>query len=228
MAIRIDVFYDFRSPYAYFASHRIRSSGFAGSDVTWIWQPVSIDILLNLQAGREPLAPYVDPLSGAKRAHLVADVRRLASYYGVPLRPTKPQRPNSIPALRLATALEEGERARFSDAVFDALWQQQADISEADVLARCLNASGASADALSRVFESSAAADVADQTAKAYARGVFGVPTFAWDDELFFGNDRLDLLLWAVAKRELRQDLGRDGVGTAAGSTDPAKSKPFP
>jgi 2-hydroxychromene-2-carboxylate isomerase len=226
MTIRIDVFYDFRSPYAYLASHRIRRGGFAGSDVTWIWQPVSIDILLNLQAGRAPFSPYVDPLSGAKRAHLIADVRRLASYYGVPLRPTKPQRPNSIPALRLAAALEEGERARFSDAVFNALWQQQADIAEADVLARCLTASGASADALGRAFESSAAADVADQTAKAYARGVFGVPMFAWNDELFFGNDRIDLLLWTVERR-MRQDLRQDGMGTAAGATDPAKSKPF-
>ena len=154
----------------------------------------------------------------------MVDVRRLASFYGVPLRPTKPQRPNSIPALRVAAALEEGERARFSDAVFDALWQQQADIAEADVLAGCLNTSGASAEALGRAFEGSTGADVADRTAKAYARGVFGVPTFAWDDGLFFGNDRLDLLLWTVERRELRQD----GARIAARPTDPTKSKSFP
>lgn len=201
MTTRIDVYYDFRSPYAYFASHRIRRGDFARYDVSWIWQPVSIDILLNLQAGREPFAPYVDPLSAPKRAHLISDVRRLASYYGVPLRPTKPQKPNSIPALHLAAMLEEGERARFSDAVFDALWQQQADISEAGVLARCLTKSGARTDALDRAFEGSARTGVAEQTAKAYTRGVFGVPTFAWGDELFFGNDRLDLLLWTVEKR---------------------------
>lgn len=203
MATRIEVFYDFRSPYAYLASHRIR--GLTRSDVNWIWQPVSIDVLLNLQAGREPLSPYVDPLSGPKRAHLIADVRRLASYYGLPLRATKPQRPNSFPALQLAAILEEGERARFSCAVFDALWQEQADISEADALARCLAASGARSGALDRAYESSAAADVADRTAQAYGRGVFGVPTFATDDALFFGNDRLDLLLWTVERRGLRQ-----------------------
>jgi 2-hydroxychromene-2-carboxylate isomerase len=201
MTTRIDVYYDFRSPYAFFASHRIRRGDFAGSDIGWIWQPVSIDVLLNLQAGREPFAPYVDPLSGPKRAHLIADVRRLASYYGAPLRPTKPQRPNSIPALHLAAMLEEGERARFSNAVFDALWQEQADISEADVLVRCLIKSGARADALDRAFESSARTDVAERTAKAYALGVFGVPTFASGNELFFGNDRLDLLLWMVERR---------------------------
>jgi 2-hydroxychromene-2-carboxylate isomerase len=205
MTTTIDVFYDFRSPYAFFASHRIRRGDFARSDVGWIWQPVSIDVLLNLQAGREPFAPYVDPLSGAKRAHLIADVRRLASYYGVPLRPTKPPRPNSIPALQLAATLEDGERARFSDAVFDVLWQEQADISEANVLARCLTKSGARDDVLDRAFESSARTDVAERTAKAYAQGVFGVPTFAQDNELFFGNDRLDLLLWTVEKRGTRQ-----------------------
>jgi hypothetical protein len=68
MTTRIDVFYDFRSPYAFFASHRIRRGDFVRSDVGWRWQPVSIDILLNLQAGRESFAPYVDPLSGPKRA----------------------------------------------------------------------------------------------------------------------------------------------------------------
>jgi 2-hydroxychromene-2-carboxylate isomerase len=129
--------------------------------------------------------------------------------YGAPLRPTKPQRPNSIPALHLAANLEEGERARFSDAVFDALWQEQADISEAAVLTQCLTKSGASADVLDRAFEGSARTDVAERTAKAYALGVFGVPTFALGNEFFFGNDRLDLLLWTVEKQGTHQK--RDG-----------------
>jgi 2-hydroxychromene-2-carboxylate isomerase len=64
--------------------------------------------------------------------------------------------------------------------------------------------SGASAVVLDRAFEGSAHTDVAERTAKAYARGVFGVPTFAWGNELFFGNDRLDHLLWTVEKRGTR------------------------
>ena len=32
-------------------------------------------------------------------------------------------------------------------------------------------------------------------------RGVFGSPTFIVGEDLFFGNDRLDLLLWAAGKR---------------------------
>jgi 2-hydroxychromene-2-carboxylate isomerase len=93
--------------------------------------------------------------------------------------------------------------------VFDALWQEQADISEAAVLTQCLTKSGASADVLDRAFEGSARTDVAERTAKAYALGVFGVPTFALGNEFFFGNDRLDLLLWTVEKQGTHQK--RDG-----------------
>jgi 2-hydroxychromene-2-carboxylate isomerase len=201
MTTQIDVYYDFRSPYAYFASHRIRRGDLAPPGFAWHWQPVSIDVLLNLQAGREPWAPYVDPLPAPKRTHLIADVRRLASYYGLPMRPTKPPRPNSIPALCLAACLEEDDRAAFTYAAFDALWQEQRDISDAEVLAKYLTDSGGSADIMARAFEASALADLANRTAGAYARGVFGVPTFVCDDQLFFGNDRLDLLVWAIARR---------------------------
>jgi hypothetical protein len=38
-------------------------------------------------------------------------------------------------------------------------------------------------------------------SATAYARGVFGVPGFACGDDVFFGDDRLDLLPWTAAKR---------------------------
>src|SRR5262245_40112288 len=126
---KIEIYFDFRSPYAYFASHRIRRD-FSHIGIAFAWRPVSIDILLNLQAGREAFAPYADPLCQAKRAHLIADVRRLASYYDLPLKPTRPSRPNTIPALCLAALLPEDRRADFASAAFDALWQEQQDIAD--------------------------------------------------------------------------------------------------
>jgi 2-hydroxychromene-2-carboxylate isomerase len=138
MAATIDIYYDFRSPYAYFASHSLRGDRIVQRGYEWRWRPVSIDVLLNLQAGRESWASYLDPLSEPKRAHLIADVRRLAGYYKLPLRAPKPQRPNSIPALCLAGLLGAPERLMFNNAVFDALWQEEQDVSARDVLAGCL------------------------------------------------------------------------------------------
>ena len=92
MAAPIDIYYDFRSPYAYLAWWRIRRQQ-ALSSWKWRWKPVSIDVLLNLQAGREPLAPYVDPLLPPKRKHFLADIRRSAKFFGAPLSPPHRPRP---------------------------------------------------------------------------------------------------------------------------------------
>jgi 2-hydroxychromene-2-carboxylate isomerase len=41
---------------------------------------------------------------------------------------------------------------------------------------------------------------LADDTKRAYANGVFGVPTFVCNNEVFFGNDRLDMLGWRLGQ----------------------------
>jgi 2-hydroxychromene-2-carboxylate isomerase len=207
MPATIEAYYDFRSPYAYFANHRIREGSFLPPvPVKWLWRPVSIDVLLNLQMGRDAWAAYSDPLSGPKRAHLLADVRRNAAFYNVRLRPPKPPRPNSIPALCAAALLGPEGHDDFRNAVFDALWQQQRDISDPDVLAECLTRAGRDPDLVDRAFTSEIREALADDTKRGYARGIFGVPTFVCNNEVFFGNDRLDILGWHLGndKPELR------------------------
>jgi 2-hydroxychromene-2-carboxylate isomerase len=205
MPATIEAYYDFRSPYAYFANHRIREGSFVPPvPVKWLWRPVSIDVLLNLQAGREAWAAYSDPLSGPKRAHLLADVRRNAAFYNVPLRPPNPPRPNSIPALCTAALLgPEGHHA-FRNAVFDALWQRQRDISDVSVLAECLARAGSDPGLVDRALASEAREALAGGTERAYASGVFGVPTFLYSNEVFFGNDRLDILGWRLGGENAR------------------------
>ena len=198
MTAMIEAYYDFRSPYAYFANCRARSGPFAlPTGVEWVWRPASIDVLLNLQAGRDAWATYTDPLSPPKRAHLVADVRRNAAFYGIALRPPQPPRQNSVPALCVAASLDAGERS-FRNAVFDALWQEQRDIFDPRVLEDCLAVAGQNKNLVDRAFSREARHLLAADTERAYAAGVFGVPTFVVNDEIFFGNDRLELLAWRL------------------------------
>jgi 2-hydroxychromene-2-carboxylate isomerase len=197
----VDVYYDFRSPYAYLSSFRIRRRLIAPPrSVNWRWQPVSIDVLLNLQAGRDPWAAYVDPLPAPKRAHLIADVRRNAAFYGAPLRPPRPPRPNPVPALCVAALLDVEDHERFRDAVFDALWQEQQDIASPQVLARCLGPVAREAEILAQGHAPEARCALAERTARAYANGIFGVPSFVWNDEVLFGNDRLEMLGWLLGR----------------------------
>ena len=199
MAVTVDAYHDFRSPYAYFANHRIREGSFAlPPSAAWRWRPVSIDVLLNLQAGRDAWAPYVDPLSAPKRAHLIADVRRNAAFYGAPLRAPKPPRQNSVPALCIAASLDPEGHGGFRNAVFDALWQDQRDIAHPGVLAACLTRAGRDPGLVDASLSSQARTALADETTAVFAKGVFGVPTFVCNGEVFFGNDRLEMLRWRL------------------------------
>jgi 2-hydroxychromene-2-carboxylate isomerase len=205
MAATIEAYYDFRSPYAYFANHRIRQGSFVTPvPAQWLWRPVSIDVLLNLEMGRDAWAAYIDPLSQPKRAHLLADVRRNAAYYSAPLRAPKPPRPNSIPALCTAALLDPEAHQEFRNAVFDAVWQQQRDIADPNVLEECLTRAGGDSSLVKQAFTPEARNALADETQRAYARGIFGVPSFVCNDEVFFGNDRLDMLAWRLGRETAR------------------------
>jgi 2-hydroxychromene-2-carboxylate isomerase len=202
MTTDIKVYYDFRSPYAYFSAHRLRHRQFQPLvPVSWNWRPISIDVLLNLQAGRAALAPYVDPLPAPKRRHLLADVRRCAEMYGASLKPPRPSRPNSQIALGVSLLLRKRgvEDNSFRNAVFAALWENQRDIADPIVLGECLGTTGA-ASIVAEASSSETRAELISETQRAYEAGVFGVPSFVLGDEVFFGNDRLDMVGWRLQK----------------------------
>jgi 2-hydroxychromene-2-carboxylate isomerase len=56
---------------------------------------------------------------------------------------------------------------------------------------------------------------LADATARAAKDGVFGVPTFRVgdEDELFWGADRIDALLWRLQGNGIDEDVMREFVG---------------
>jgi 2-hydroxychromene-2-carboxylate isomerase len=92
----------------------------------------------------------------------------------------------------------------FRNAVFDALWQQQRDIADPNVLEECVRRAGGDPGLVKRALTSEARDALAEETRRAYARGIFGVPTFVCNDEVFFGNDRLDMLAWRLGQETAR------------------------
>src|SRR5712692_7343818 len=168
MPTSVEVYYDFRSPYAYFASRKIRTDSLRlPPTLAWRWRPVSIDILLNLQAGRDPWAPYADPLVPAKRRYLLADVRRCATYYGAPLGQAQTSsRPNPTTALCAALLLDQAKVPHdvFREAVFDEMWQARRDIGDPEVIASCLDRASLSRDILANAQTDEARGLLTDQT----------------------------------------------------------------
>lgn len=189
----VDFYYDFRSPYAYLASRRLDVLTSKGAEIRW--KPVSIDVLLNLQAGREPWADYQDPLPPPKRAHLLADVPRMAKFWNIELKRPNPPRPRSTDAMSIAAALESRgvDHDTYRREAFAALWLNQSDLGELTVIKACL-ARGGLDPAISDQPLDAWRHLLAETTRHAYKAGVFGVPTFVCDSEIYFGADRMDVL----------------------------------
>lgn len=209
MPVKIETYYDFRSPYAYFADYRIRKGdlGFP-TEVEWVGRPMFIDVTLNLQLGKEPWAPFIDTLIPPKRAYLNADIRRMADFYGVPHKPfcksfykpsrSWPNQPDQIPALCVASLLSGQVEQAYRSAIFDGLYYEQRDISDPTVLRDIVVRAGGDPATVDRARDQSVHDALTKRTMEAYAIGVFGTPTFVWNGELFFGADRLEVLAWKV------------------------------
>ncbi len=189
----IELYYDFRSPYAYFASRRTSLLTDRGAEI--VWRPVLASGLLNLQVNREPRAEVIDPMCAIKRAHFMADIFRLIEYWEIPFAPPEPTPPVCNKAMAVAAVFDaQGiEHSKFRDAIFAAVWQNQQDVQLPQVLSQCLGESGLDASEIE-----SAQVDGADiliaNTEAAFKQGVFGVPTFVCEEQLYFGADRMELI----------------------------------
>ena len=124
---KIDFYYDFRSPFAYFATCRMGLLTDKGAEINW--RPVFVDVLLNCQAGKAPWDETEDPFCLPKRAHFMADIFRLLEYWKIPFNMPSPPIPSGNMAMAIAALLErDGEdHSSFRDAMFKAIWQEQKD-----------------------------------------------------------------------------------------------------
>jgi 2-hydroxychromene-2-carboxylate isomerase len=189
MARPVRVYYDFVSPYSYLALTRLAAFG-ARHEVMFEPAPAFYPALLDANGLVGPAETRV------KRRYTMTDVLRAAELLGTPLvgPPAHPFR--SLEALRVATLFGNDPRALdLAVALSTACWAEGRDLTEWTVLADVVGRVGLdAADLEARASSSEVKAALRDRTAAAIEAGVFGVPTFELDGELFWGHDRLDHL----------------------------------
>lgn len=174
--------FDVISPYAWVASKRIRAFA-ARHGTALVAKPVLLGAIL---AHHGSLGPAEIP---AKRAYTWRDAHRCAAAEGLSLEGPAQHPFNPLLALRACTRAASGAAQwRVIDALFDAGWAHGADLSDPEHLAQALQ--GVAPEALEQARTPAAKQALKDNTAQAIAAGVFGVPSFLLDGELFFGNDR--------------------------------------
>jgi 2-hydroxychromene-2-carboxylate isomerase len=213
MTLSVDLFFSFRSPYSYLALPKT------------LRLVADYDVTVNLR----PVYPLAVRVPGFfKRTnpqflrYVGLDSRRVAERANIPFRFPRPDpivqdmttldvadnQPYIHRLTRLGAAAQlEGRALGFADAISRVLWDGTVSgWNEGDHLVRAAAAAAFDLTAMDAAI--SADPDryeliIAGNEKDHAASGHWGVPTFVFDNEPFFGQDRIDLLIWRMESKGL-------------------------
>jgi 2-hydroxychromene-2-carboxylate isomerase len=215
MTLSVDLFFSFRSPYSYLALPRT------------LKLVEDYDLAVNLR----PVYPLAVRVPGFFKKtnpqfarYVVLDSSRVAQHEGIPFRFPRPdpivqdmttlevaaEQPYIHRLTRLgAMAQLEGRSLPFVHAIARVLWDGSVTgWNEGDHLARAAGKAGfdlAKMDAAISADPDRYEQVIADNEKAHAASGHWGVPTFVFAGEPFFGQDRIDLLVWRMQGEGLKR-----------------------
>ena len=187
----IEFYFEFASPYGYFASVRIDSIAVKHGR-TVLWRPIMLGVALNA-TGSKP--NVLVPLKGE---YFKRDIVRCAKVMDLPFALPKKMPMNSLSASRAFYWLNEQDPRKAKElaaAIYHEHWGLGHDMSDIDDVARVAEAIEIDGEKLKAGCQSQTIKDkLRDITMTSVAAGVFGSPFIISDEEQFWGHDRLSLL----------------------------------
>jgi 2-hydroxychromene-2-carboxylate isomerase len=188
----IDFIFDFGSPNGYLAWKVLPGiADRTGAALNII--PALLGGIFKATNNRSPVEAFGE-VKG-KLAYEGLETRRFVARHGLTAYRTNPHFPvNTLLIMRgLIAARRLGVGERYLEAVAAAMWEQREKMDDPAVVARVLAAAELPAEEiLAATQDPEVKAELIANTEQAVARGVFGIPTFFVDEEMFFGKDRLD------------------------------------
>ena len=199
----IEFFFDCSSPWTYLAFHNLQPMARElGVEVRW--RPILVGGIFN--SVNPSVYEFRTRGVPAKQLYQLKDLQDWARKAGLTIRfPPAVFPVNSVKAMRGCLLLEPmGRLVPFASEVFAAYWAHGRDISQDEVLADLCTRVGVEPQWL---FEGIARPGIKAllkaNTDEVIARGGFGSPTmFVGGDDMYFGNDRLELVRDAVLRRQ--------------------------
>jgi 2-hydroxychromene-2-carboxylate isomerase len=149
--------------------------------------------------------------SWQRQAYRITELKRWRSQLGIPLNIEPQFFPADVVASCVVIAAQQRglEVADFVNAVMRAIWAEDQNVADPEVLVVIAERCGLEGRGLLEAADAEAVrAEYRGNTERALAAGVFGSPFYVLAGELFWGQDRLDMLERAIV-RSATDNLGR-------------------
>jgi 2-hydroxychromene-2-carboxylate isomerase len=184
----VTVYIDYKSPYAYLAKDPAYELE-CELDLRLKWLPYTLNIPDFLGTVEER-----NPHNWRRVRYAYMDARRLANLRGLTVRGPQKIFDSSIAAIGMLFAQRHDVFRKYNDLVFERFWKRELDIENPQVIGGVLKESGADVASFLEFLDGEGRAEHDRIAQEAEAIGVFGVPTFVLEGELFWGGDRMWLL----------------------------------
>jgi len=200
MTARVALYIDYKSPYAYLA----KEGAYAlerDLDVELDWLPYTLDIPSYLGSARVGpdgalLEEERTPHQWRRVRYSYMDVRRYANLRGLTIRGTRKIWDSSLAAIAMLWVKRQGRHVfrRYNDTVFERFWRRELDIEDREAMREVVAEAGGDGAGFPAFADGEGRAEHDRIRAEAEEMGVFGVPTFVLEGELFWGREHLDLI----------------------------------
>ena len=197
----LEFYFDCSSPWSYLAFERALTL-LDLDTVELVWKPILVGGVFNA-VNPGVYDTRANPVP-AKLAYSRKDLQDWARIAGIVIGKPPVFPVNSVKAMRGAFyALEHGVLVEYARAVFKRYWTDLADISQDQELQAIVVALGLDVDKFFAAIANQSYKDrLRDTTDELMRRGGFGSPTMYLDgDDMYFGNDRLELIKAVLDQR---------------------------
>jgi len=200
--VKLPLYFDYACPWAYLGSCRAESY-FQDLGVEIEFRPALLSIIVERSPDPLPEGVKLPGLGPRKQANYRNDLRHWAELCGAEFSSdVRKTRPSSRLLMQAGiVAADEGRFREVHYPAYRARWAEARDIADREVVRGLLAGAGLDADAALAKAESEPVAKRLDAASHAAVeRGIFGVPTLFVGDEMFWGNDRFELVRYYLQK----------------------------
>jgi len=185
----IDFYYDFGSPNAYLAWKALQGT-ISRTGLVVNMKPVLIGGIFKITGNSPPWQSAANIKS--KLSYMEIEIKRfITEHHLTKFKFNKVFPMNTLLAMRGAIVSQElGIHNAYISSVFKSIWENNEDISNRENFIKLLNDDGIDGCKILKATDNKEIKEKLKKlTGESIKRGVFGLPTFFWKDEIYFGKE---------------------------------------